>query len=88
MAGADYKSCDVCSGKTFYDAHLNYEDGRDEWAKDRAPFREVGKEQYEDKALNQKSGLRLNYLGDWAVLCTNCAKTHKTQIVPIKGSKK
>lgn len=25
MAGADYKSCDVCSAKTFYDANLDYE---------------------------------------------------------------
>jgi hypothetical protein len=24
MAGADYRSCDVCGGKTFYDAHLDY----------------------------------------------------------------
>lgn len=25
MAGADYRSCDVCGGKTFYDAGLGYE---------------------------------------------------------------
>ena len=28
-------------------------------------------------------GHSLDYLGDWAVLCDICAKTHKTQIVPI-----
>lgn len=25
MAGADYRSCDVCGAKTFYDANLNYD---------------------------------------------------------------
>lgn len=25
MAGADYKHCEVCGGKAFYDANLNYE---------------------------------------------------------------
>lgn len=25
MAGADYKSCDVCGCKTFYDANLDYD---------------------------------------------------------------
>ena len=24
MAGCDYRSCDVCGAKTFYDANLNY----------------------------------------------------------------
>ena len=26
MAGADYWRCDVCGGKAFYDAPLNYDD--------------------------------------------------------------
>ena len=26
MAAADYKLCDACGGKTFYDADLHYED--------------------------------------------------------------
>jgi hypothetical protein len=25
----------------------------------------------------------LDYVGDWAVICTECSKTHKTQIIPI-----
>lgn len=25
MAGADYFHCDVCGGKAFYDAHLNWD---------------------------------------------------------------
>lgn len=85
MALADYRLCDVCEGKAFYDANLNYEDGRSEWAKDRQPFRLVGAEQYDKPELNEKYGSRLDYVGDWAVLCTDCAKTHKTAIVPIEG---
>ena len=30
MAGADYKSCDKCGCKTFYDSNLDY---NDEWDK-------------------------------------------------------
>jgi len=26
MAGCDYYDCDVCKGKTFYDANLRYDD--------------------------------------------------------------
>ena len=26
MAAADYRSCDVCKGKTFYDAELDYKE--------------------------------------------------------------
>lgn len=33
--------------------------------------------------MNQRSGMRLDYLGDWAVLCESCAKTHKTAILPL-----
>lgn len=34
MAGADYKYCDVCESKAFYDANLNYDAGekiKGEW---------------------------------------------------------
>ena len=27
----------------------------------------------------------LDYLGDWAVLCIDCAKTHRCVIVPIEN---
>lgn len=30
-----------------------------------------------------KYGAALDYVGDWAVICSDCAKTHKTVIVPI-----
>lgn len=29
MAAADYKDCDVCVGKTFYDANITYDDDWD-----------------------------------------------------------
>lgn len=28
-------------------------------------------------------GMRLGYVGDWAVICHSCAATHKTQIVKV-----
>jgi len=61
MAAADYKLCDVCSGKVFYDATLNYNDAETEAEKTR--------------------GYSLDHLGDWAVICEECAKTHKCIIV-------
>lgn len=83
MAAADYRLCDVCDGKVFYDANLNYEQGRDdEWAKSKAPFRWAGEEQ--GKPEHDDYLLRLDYLGDWAVICRECAKTHKTIVVPIE----
>lgn len=86
MAMADYRQCDVCGHKAFYDARLNYADGTSEWHKDDPPFRVVGKEQYDKPELNQKYGLRVDYLGDWAVICSTCAKTHKCVILPIEKS--
>lgn len=80
MAGADYKSCDVCGGKAFYDANLSYSDGMDEWSKDRPPYRVAGQQQYSTPETNQKHGSRLGYVGDWAVICTECAKTHTVVI--------
>lgn len=72
MAGIDYRSCDVCGGKTFYDADLDYRLG----TKDRPLF---GHEKVRDCEYG------LGYLGDWAVICTECAKTHKCVIVPCEA---
>ncbi len=61
MAAADYRLCDVCSGKVFYDSNLNYDfDNR-----------------------NERGEPALDYLGDWAVICTDCAKTHECKVVPL-----
>ena len=65
MARGDYRGCDVCDEKAFYDANLSYEDGREN--RRDPPYRVAGKEQYDDAALCDKYGLRLGYVGDWAV---------------------
>ncbi len=83
MAAADYRLCDVCNGKVFYDSNLNYEQGPSEWRAS-APYRQEGEPQYPDAAMNEKYGMRLDYLGDWAVICETCAQTHKTVVVPIE----
>jgi hypothetical protein len=87
MAMSDYRLCDVCGSKAFYDSNLNYGDGTDEWHKDYPPFRIAGEAQYSKPELNEKYGARLDYVGDWAVICTDCAKTHKAVIVPIEERK-
>lgn len=83
MAGCDYRSCDVCGCKTFYDANLNY----DAYANGASPsgiaYRVAGVPQYDSDEKCEKWGDRLDYLGDWAVICYDCAKTHKTVVVPI-----
>jgi hypothetical protein len=79
MAASDYRSCDVCGGKAFYDANLNYENGDNvdgEWVYPDTPYRVAGEDQ-------GKYGSALDYVGDWAVICTDCAKTHRTAILPI-----
>ena len=86
MAAGDYKSCDVCGDKAFYDAQLSYTDGTDKYAKNNAPYRVAGEEQNDNVEMLQKYGLRLGYVGDWAVICDECSKTHQTQIVPRKPS--
>ena len=72
MAMADYRTCDCCGTKAFYDAGLSYDDDVTE----KPAFRIAGEDQ-------GKFGLSLGYLGDWAVLCMDCAKTRKCVIVPI-----
>lgn len=75
MAMADYRQCDVCGCKAFYDANLNYEwpdkNGNGSWG------RKIEKDE-----LVRDSSHKLDNLGDWAVLCTDCAKTHQCVILP------
>ena len=66
MASADYRLCDVCGGKTFYDATLGYTDSAT------VHPRRVGRASYSQK---------LDWLGDWAVLCMDCAQRWRTAIV-------
>lgn len=63
MAAADYRLCDKCSSKAFYDANLNYE--------------------WNAIPAVRETTYGLDNLGDWAVLCCECAKTHRCAILPI-----
>lgn len=79
MAAGDYRSCDVCGGKAFYDVKLNYDAGDKvdgKWVYSDTPYRVAGVDQ-------GQYGVGLDYVGDWAVICTDCAKTHKTVIVAL-----
>ena len=69
MAATDYRLCDRCACKAFYDANLNYEVGREPGA------HQAGQPVY----------YKLQNLGDWAVLCTACAKSFEAVIVPRAG---
>jgi hypothetical protein len=76
MALRDYRLCDACEEKVFYDADLDY----------RFPTREDPIEPDERaKVCGLGGSYRLQYLGDWVVLCEQCAKTHRTAILPING---
>lgn len=80
MAGSNYRLCDVCGRKAFYDANLNYSEGAESMS--RKAFRVAGEDQYDSQEKVAKWGVRLDYVGDWAVICTDCAKTHRCVIVP------
>ena len=68
MAYADYRLCDICGGKAFYDANLNYEFG-------------THKEPIPVEELVENTNYGIDRLGDWAVICLDCANTHKCVIV-------
>jgi len=59
MAKSDYRCCDVCGSKVFYDAHLNY--NFDECMADGSP--------------------KLDYLGDWVVICDECSEMWKCVVL-------
>ena len=82
MAAADYRLCDVCSGKVFYDSNLDYQ-SPDAYNEHRPAYRQAGDPQYDTPEKCKKWGTKLDYLGDWAVICNDCAKTHKCVVVPI-----
>lgn len=78
MASCDYRSCDVCGHKAFYDAHLTYDEGSDAYG--HVPYLIAGKPQFSDPEYVAKYGNRLGYVGDWAVICSDCAKTYRCVI--------
>lgn len=67
MAYADYRLCDVCGCKAFYDANLSYRETTDP-----------------NEMIRGSDGIKLHWLGDWAVICTDCAKTHRCEAVKIE----
>lgn len=71
MAYADYKLCDICGEKAFYDSNLNYE-----WSTKQDPI----PENLMYKEVGIPIHMKLDRLGDWAVLCRNCSKTYKCVI--------
>lgn len=80
MAYADYRLCDICEGKAFYDSNLNYQ-----WP-DKNGNNDYGNP-IDKSDLVRDCSYQLDHLGDWVVLCTECAKTHKVVIVPIEQVK-
>jgi len=67
MAVADYRLCDLCGNKAFYDSDLDYNFP--------TPKNPINKE---DCVVG--TYYTLQHLGDWKVLCNNCSKTHKCVI--------
>lgn len=65
MAKSDYYLCDVCDEKCFYDANLNWN----------------SYDPTEDEWVRGYPGLSLDYCGDIAAICRNCAKTNEIRIV-------
>lgn len=63
MALADYRLCDACRRKTFYDANLDYQET------------EEGHPMHPEMVPLG--------LGAWAVLCVDCAKTHRVTVERI-----
>lgn len=71
MAYSDYRLCDNCGGKAFYDANLDYQFGTRS-----APLTA-------SECIEGSPQTKLDYLGAWGVLCRDCAKTHEI-IIAIK----
>lgn len=72
MASGDYRACDVCGVKTFYDANLHYvyDDERSEY--DTGPLLEEN---------GVVSSYALAFLGSWACVCDGCCKEWTARVV-------
>lgn len=88
MAGRDYRKCDVCGGKAFYDAELGYLYKGDEECQKEIGYWEEYDKQFPNTAPTliwpQDGGPTLHGLGDWKVICPLCAKTYEV-VVRKKG---
>lgn len=72
MAAADYYSCDMCGAKTFYDANLNYE----EWNIERGIY---------EWNLGPSGDCLPVGAGDMKVICKECAKDYRVEIVKVEN---
>lgn len=81
MARVDYRCCDVCGIQTIYDANLHWNRNNTNDCiytyNNRSRHRRLVKEN------NKPTNLTLGHLGNWAVLCLDCAKKYEFKIVPI-----
>lgn len=77
MALADYRLCDVCRSKVFYDSSLQYEFGKSDWYNEELSPEDSPRTAGEPAEY----GWKLGELGDWAVICKECAKTYTTAII-------
>jgi hypothetical protein len=69
MAIADYRTCDICCKKAFYDADLNYK------------FIDHKHTDEEETLQNSKqSDYLLGNCWNWVVLCRECSKKYTIKI--------
>lgn len=81
MASCDYRKCDNCGGKTFYDSDLHYEYFTEKWDEERGIcYYDVSEGSPTLFNNSDKPGVRLYGVGAWAVLCEECSKTHEAVI--------
>lgn len=67
MSGMDYRHCDACGNKAIYDAGLNWCDSQ------------PGNIAIENNG--SPVGRAVDSLGNWAVVCQDCARTHVARTI-------
>ena len=72
MAIFDYRLCDVCGIKTFYDANIDYVEFETDGPVVMYDLKVDGKTEEVACPL---------HVGGWAVLCKGCIETHDVEIV-------
>jgi len=78
LASADYKLCDICSCKTFYDANVDYE-GAELCGDMKCPRKHSGDFHIDEQGCPLPLGV-----GDWKVICFECSKTNRVIIEKIE----
>lgn len=84
MASGDYRSCDVCGCKCFYDASLNYDYLDETWD----DVNKVVVMPDDGVLFNGKpTSVKLEYLGSWAVVCNTCSKEYVAIVTRKEATK-